>query len=96
MYQFVADRSMSEAESISLEIIEKVAERDGTEPATLQPPLHAVVDTDALDALFRSTSGTSRAAGTVEFRYRGYTIRVDASGAVEIGEPVPVTEQSKT
>lgn len=86
---------MSEGESISLKVVEEVADREGTDPTELHPPLHTVVDTDALDTLFRSTSGTTRADGTVEFRYRGYTIRVDGSGKVEIGETLTFSEQAE-
>lgn len=86
---------MSDGESISLKVIEEVADRDGTDPAKLQPPLHTVVDTDALDSLFQSTATRTREGGTVVFRYRGYTIRVDGAGEVEVGKTVTFTEQSE-
>lgn len=96
MYQFVAHQSMSEGEPISLRVVEELADREGTDPAELQPPLHTVIDTDALDVLFESTSSTTRTGGTVEFRYRGYTVRVDGSGEIEIGETVSFTEQPES
>lgn len=86
---------MSEGESISLKVIEEVADREGIDPAELQPPLHTVVDTDALDALFRSTASTPRAEGTVEFQYRGHTIRVDGGGEVAFGETVSFSERTQ-
>lgn len=79
---------MSEGASVSLKVIEGVADRKGTDPAELHPPLHTVVDTEALNALFRSTPSTARTNGTIEFEYQGYTIRVDTSGEVQIGESI--------
>lgn len=83
---------MSEWASISLKVVEKVAEREGTDPTELHPPLHNVVNTEALDALFRSTQNRTRANGTVEFEYQGYKIRIDGSGEIQIGETVSFTE----
>ena len=79
---------MSEGASTSLKVVEKVAAREGTDPAELHPPLHTVVDTEALDALFRSTPSTARATGSVEFEYHGYAVRVESSGEVQIGEAI--------
>jgi len=56
-----------------------VAEREGLEPAALRPPLAAVVDTDALNAL--AGSGV-----TVEFSYRGHEVVVE-DGRVSVAEP---------
>ena len=86
---------MSDGEPISLKVVEKVADREGTDPAALHPPLHTAIDTEALDALFQSTSGTTRANGTVRFQYQGYTIRVDGSGEVQIGETMSFTESTE-
>ena len=77
---------MSEGTSISVKVVEEVAAREGIDPVDLQPPLHTVVDPEALDALFESTSSTTRANGSIEFYYQGYKIRVDSSGEVQIGE----------
>ena len=86
---------MSEGASISLKVVEKVADREGTDPAELHPPLHTVVNTEALDALFRSTPSTARTDGMIEFEYQGYKIRIDGSGEVQIDEALSFTELSE-
>nr|WP_170155581.1 HalOD1 output domain-containing protein [Halopiger aswanensis] len=95
MCRAVADRSMEEmGRSISLKVVEKVADREGVDPVDLTPPLHTVVDTEALDSLFQSTSSTERAVGKVEFQYQGYQVQVDSSGEVQIGETVSFAERN--
>ena len=86
---------MSEGASVSLKVVEKVADREGTDPAELHPPLHTAVNTEALDSLFRSTSSGARTNGMIEFEYQGYKIRIDGSGEVQIGEAVSFTEPSE-
>ena len=71
---------MSEETPVSLRIVRAVATREGIDPAELQPPLHDVVDTDALEALFADPER----AGTVEFTYRGYDVVVESSGDVRV------------
>lgn len=85
---------MSEGASISLKVIEEVAAREGVDPVELQPPLHTAVDPEALDAVFESTSSTTRAAGSIEFHYQGYEIRVDSSGEVQVGETISFAEST--
>lgn len=75
---------MSEGVPVSLRIVEAVAEREGIDPIDLKPPLHAAVDTEALDTLFRSTDPNRTV--TVEFSYRGYTVRIDGPDAVSVSE----------
>lgn len=87
---------MSEGASVSLTVVEKIADREGTDPAELHPPLHTVIDTDALDTLFQSTPSAARADGTIEFQYKGYQVRIDGSGEVQIGEIVSFTEKPET
>ena len=71
----------------SLTIVEEVAALDGTDPLSL-PPLYDAVDPDALDSLFRSSSGDNpRAAGAMQFTYCGYDVRVEADGTIVIIEP---------
>ncbi|MDJ1434317.1 HalOD1 output domain-containing protein [Halostagnicola sp. A-GB9-2] len=43
------------AERPSLRVVERVAEADGVDPVDLEPPLHGIVDTGALERLFKST-----------------------------------------
>lgn len=75
--------------SISLQIIEAIAEKEGVEPTEIEPPkyeaLYDVLNPEALDSLFAPRhDGTARNAGTVEFEYCGYDIVVTSDGEVEI------------
>ncbi len=70
-------------------VIEAVAEAEGVPPEGLVPPayepLHAVIDPEALDALFAARSdGTDRPRGTVSFRFCGYDVTVDGDGRVAL------------
>lgn len=62
----------------STSVIEAVAEAKGVAAVDL-PPLHDVVDPDALDALF-----DDRFTGTVAFRYEDRRVTVYADGEVSI------------
>lgn len=69
----------------SLRVLESVADADDVDPASLEPPLYDVVDTNALDRLFEPTaSETTARRGQVSFRYRGYEITVHSSGRVDL------------
>ncbi|MFB6172842.1 MAG: HalOD1 output domain-containing protein [Haloarculaceae archaeon] len=73
--------------SASYAVIEAVATREQATVASL-PPLSDVVDTDALDALFRPRpDGTPRRGGTVQVGYCGYTVTVAADGRVTLDQP---------
>jgi len=74
----------------SEQVVESVARAEGVDPVDLQPPLNAVVDLDALDALFAPVGGVPRTDGRVEFRYEDYLIAVDADGTVAV-EPSDAT-----
>ncbi|NGM70538.1 hypothetical protein G6M89_16275 [Natronolimnobius sp. AArcel1] len=67
----------------SLRVLERIAEADGVDLVDMEPPLHDVVDTDALDRLFESThqDGPIR-RGSVSFRYREHDVTVHADGRV--------------
>ncbi|PSP96298.1 hypothetical protein BRC94_13070 [Halobacteriales archaeon QS_5_70_17] len=69
----------------SVVVIERVAAREGTDPTRLTPPLHDVVDPDALDAL----CAESDTSGCIAFSYCGYTVTVGIDGAVSIEERSP-------
>lgn len=80
-----------ESRSLSFEIIEAVAEREGVAATDIEPPtyeaLYDVVNPEALDALFAPREdGTPRASGRVEFSFCGYDIVVSSDGAVELEE----------
>ncbi len=67
----------------SLRVLKRVAEADGIDPVNLEPPLHDVVDTGALDRLFESIcrDGSTR-CGSISFRYREHDVTVHADGRV--------------
>lgn len=90
-------RSGQETESLTAEVLAAVADRKGVDPVDLEPPLHDVVDPDALEALFSdSIDGTAGENVSAEFTYRGYRVLVDG-GTVHVVEtdaqrPVPSQE----
>lgn len=86
----------SSRQTPSRAVVEAVAEAEGVSPAELLPPeyepLGAVVDPDALDALFADRSnGTTRPSGNVSFPYCGYEVTVERDGTVTLEES---TEQA--
>ena len=76
----------------SHKILTQVASSEGVSPTDLEPPLHDVIDPEALDRLVESSG---RASGgrvvTIELPYREYTVRVDSTGAVDltVGDHLP-------
>ena len=72
----------SSSETPSLEVIERVASLEGTDPLAL-PPLYDAIDPEALNSLVRpSGSDGARTEATVRFTYCGYDVRVSADGEV--------------
>lgn len=86
---------MNNTQSVSLKIVEKIAEREQVSPEELQPPIHYAIDTDALDSLYQSNTSDRRPA-TVEFEYKGYTVVVDSTGDVDIRDQISASEPDKT
>lgn len=58
--------------AVSVEVVETIAAVTGTDPLEMNPPLYEVVDTDALDMLFRRSS-----EARVEFEYNDHTVVID-------------------
>lgn len=86
-----ADRSIPTDESVSLAIIEAVAEREAVEPVELKPPeyetLFDVCDPEALDALFRCRpSETAPPAISVTLAFCGYEITTTGPDDVTVSE----------
>lgn len=72
--------------SISEEVVQKVAEQEGTDPVDL-PPLFEVIDPLALDRLVdppESTDGTF--LQSTRFTYQGYTLTITGDGTVRLQE----------
>lgn len=73
--------------SPSMEIVTAVSNCDGTHPTEL-PPIHEVVDVDALNALFRPRlDGTPRINGHIHIRYSGYDVTFYSNGEIYITRP---------
>lgn len=65
--------------SVAVEIMESIAELEGSDPTTL-PPLFGTVDPDALDALCDGTTPSL----TISFDYLGYGVTVDGDRNVTV------------
>ncbi|QLH76650.1 hypothetical protein HZS55_04745 [Halosimplex rubrum] len=72
---------MNELEDPIPQIVDTVAEEEGVEPVTLDPPLAEVTDPDALETLIED-SATS--ALEIRFAYRGHDVVVDENGRVQV------------
>lgn len=59
-------------------VIMQVAEQNGTPPEELNPPLYDVIDSEALESIFRGETGE------VSFEYHGYVVTVDHEGSVSL------------
>lgn len=70
--------SKADTESLSLQVVEAVAESTGVEPTQLQPPLYDVINPEALDSLFRNGDGS------VTFDYCGRTVTVTNQAEITI------------
>ena len=57
-------------DSLSEKVVEAVASAEGRDPLDLDPPLYHAINPDALEALFRNTTGE------VTFTYLGYTVHI--------------------
>ncbi|WP_276274235.1 HalOD1 output domain-containing protein [Haloarcula litorea] len=72
---------MNKLENPIPQIVDAVAEAEGVEPVTLDPPLAEVVDPDALETLVEDSTASDL---EVRFAYRGHDIVVDNSGRVQV------------
>ena len=71
-------------EPISTAITHAIAEIEGEEPERI-PSLSAVVNPDALDALFQpKLDGTPRSNGHISFEFASYHVTVYNDGEIEI------------
>ncbi len=69
----------------SIRIIEAVADREGTRPSELSPPLATAIDPDALNQLFESTrTDESPRHCSVSFVYCGHEVSLYSDGRVAI------------
>lgn len=68
----------------SHEVISAVAAADDVDPKALDPPLHDVLDVEALDRLLDWASDHRDNALVVSFEYAGYQVTVSRDGRVEL------------
>ena len=72
---------MNKLKNPIFQIVDAVAEAEGVELATLDPPLAEVVDPDAVETLVEDSTASDL---EVRFEYRGHDILVDDSGRVQV------------
>ncbi|GAB3679226.1 hypothetical protein GCM10028857_00230 [Salinarchaeum chitinilyticum] len=72
---------MNELENPIPRIVDAVAEAEGVEPVTLDPPLAEVIDPDAVERLVADSTASEL---EVRFAYRGHDVVVDDSGRVQV------------
>jgi len=69
---------MNDKAPITSEVVGAVARVEGVDPAAVEPTLFEAVDGEALDQLFRETTGH------VAFEYNGYEVTVTSEGDVSL------------
>jgi hypothetical protein len=67
-----------EQKELSNRVVEQVAAEEGVDPTELSEPLYSVIDAEALDRLFRDSTGS------VQFTYTGYEVTVTHAGEVDL------------
>jgi hypothetical protein len=91
----ISDRKLESAngpleQTMSEAILTAVAEREGVDVYNLQTPLFDSIDPDALEALFRNSSGQ------VTFEYRDYLITVDTDRNVALSKTTGLGHSTQT
>lgn len=69
------NQSMSEA------VVSRIAAEKGVGACELEPPLYDTIDPEALESVFRETTGQ------ITFEYCGLLVTVDSDGTVELLDP---------
>jgi hypothetical protein len=72
----------SEATTVSVRVVQAVADAKGVDPAALETPLYEVVDPDALEAVVASVPSSTPAS--VQFRFLGHDVLVTGAGDVQV------------
>ena len=76
-------RRVDSNERISTAVVMAVAEVLGVEPTTLTPPMHDVIDAEALDRLFERSSESATGL-RVEFEVYGCRVAVDGDRRLHV------------
>lgn len=75
--------SVADDESLTVQLVQAVADAADVDPVDLSPPLYDVVDPEALEALFAPTDGGTTRRGRVEFSYAEYRVALSVDGDSE-------------
>lgn len=71
--------------SMSMAVVQAVADRENTDPVSL-PPLNDAIDPDAVDALFPATNDAYPRAESLTFTYHGYSVTISNAGQITLNE----------
>lgn len=83
------DRSKAQQQTFSwnteggpaIAVVETVAALTGQKPTEMEP-LNSVLNTDALNSMFKPASHNSRLAGSIEVEYEGCFVKISGDGTV--------------
>lgn len=67
-----------------MEVVRALAAVEDVDPAELEPPLHTILDPDALDAFFRDDQRAGAGTVQVTFEYLGREIRIEEPGEITV------------
>ncbi|OVE83165.1 HalOD1 output domain-containing protein [Natronolimnobius baerhuensis] len=86
---------MGPGDSPSMRIVQQIADSSAVDPLDLEPPLHEILDPEALDSLIESMAQQPAPAGaSLEFVYREHRISVDGTGSVTVTAVESAAESS--
>lgn len=71
----------TERRAVSERLVSKLADRKGTEPTDLRPPLYETVELEALDDLLDHWTDCD-GVGHVEFEHGDHRVRVESDGTI--------------
>lgn len=83
--RYVGRLEWTSGEPVSVQLIRAIANIEGVGVCDIETPLHAVIDTESLDRLFKPTAQPHRSeANRLQFTYFGYQITVESTGEMEL------------
>lgn len=90
-------QSIMNSPSIGMEVVERIANREGVDPIDLDVRLYDVIDPDALEVIANGTHERQpEATLRVEFTYYGHDVTVLGGGSVLIDEQPPEPDSDET
>ncbi|RKD93354.1 HalOD1 output domain-containing protein [Halopiger aswanensis] len=84
--------TVADDESLTVQLVQAIADAADVDPVDLSPPLYDVVDPEALEALFAPTDGGTTRRGRIEFSYAAYRVTVSVAGGSEHQITIAVSE----